>query len=588
MKFCCDLFSKSVAIFFTLCLFLSSQAFPTTDEQALRPLVVEGAIVGKPMDQSVVQVPRGVGSKEIDAPVNELGIELKNMERLEDISLERISEKWWLKPKPSRGEWQRLLHADLSQDQSLKMKVNGLWLERVTTLEAGFSHDARDLVVLENRQNPFDSSQGRVEHIGRNENQAFGKLRVSGARLEVLADFDAKNDDVHAGALLNGHRRVRQESLNGKWHGGEVEILPFIQSRQNEFISMITPLRSNTGRGWRTGSMVKWRQTSSPTEEILVSGSASAETLTRVYANHTETGFQRYDLTAVLARTTSFTLVDVKMRLATEAAKDVLKVTRPLSLSTSDQPTLEPLIWDLGIEASSPRRFQQGVVARMRRFALLPTPSQRFGDGALLMGSEELSPESGIRASVGPWLQLANMDLEISAFKEQVVNEPVVVAVSPVAARTFALGGVWAEGFEARGSATAGALKINVVYSFQTALNGSEISWQRGKAVPGRPRHMLSTGFDYFRGAWKAGMAYAYRSEDALDLSGLWQKPPHHDLGTYVGYGARDWEVRIAGAKLLAKLNGLPSAEFAGQAAPDLLEPKIEQTEIRLQCEFLM
>ncbi len=562
---------------------ICSIAFLPIASQALPPLVIEGTVLGKvkTSDESVVQVHRGVGAKEIDAPLNELGIELKNMERLEDIALDRQGDVWWLRPRPmSRQSWQGLVHTDLSRDQSLKTRVSGEWLEYPTVIEAGLAHDARDLVVLENKQNPFDPTLGREERIPRKEERAFAKIKVSGRSLEALTDADIKSGDIHAGALLSGRKQISQESLTVKWRRGAIEWLPYVQSRQNEFTSSISPLLSNTGRGLRTGTMVKWSDTSVPEEELSLSGAVSAESLTRIYADQSEARFQRYDFSTVLGKATSLSFIDLKVRLAADAAEDAVHTPRDSSFKAQ--------IWDLGVEVSSPRRFQQGVVARVRRFALLPTPTQRFGDGALLMGSEDLQPETGLRASVGPWIQLAGMELEISGFYEQVVNAPVMIAVSPTSARTVGLGGVWAEGLDVRGSAGLGALKINVVYSYQDALNSSEISWQRGKAVPGRPRHAMKTGFEYFRGLWKGGADYGYRSEDALDLAGLWQKPPHHDLGAYLGYGTRDWEFRLAGGKLLAKENGLPSAEFAGQAAPDLLEPKLEQMEIRLQCEFLM
>jgi hypothetical protein len=204
------------------------------------------------------------------------------------------------------------------------------------------------------------------------------------------------------------------------------------------------------------------------------------------------------------------------------------------------------------------------------------------------MGSENLQSETGIRASIGPWLKTDSSDLEISVFFEHDVNAPVMVAVSPSSARTLDIGGVSAQGVEMRESSKLGPWKIQFIYSFQNAINDSEINWQRGNSVPGRPQHVLKTSFDYGHRGWKTGLNYGYRSADALDLAGLWFKPPHHDFDVYFGYGAKTWEARVVGSKLLANINGLPLAQFAGQAAPDLLEPTIEQTEIRIQCEILM
>src|SRR4051794_29482777 len=62
----------------------------------LPPIVIEGE---KVMESSPpIQVQTGAGMKEIDPPLNELGIEQRNMEKLIDISMERRNEGWWLNP----------------------------------------------------------------------------------------------------------------------------------------------------------------------------------------------------------------------------------------------------------------------------------------------------------------------------------------------------------------------------------------------------------------------------------------------------------------------------------------------------------
>jgi len=71
-----------------------------------------------------------------------------------------------------------------------------------------------------------------------------------------------------------------------------------------------------------------------------------------------------------------------------------------------------------------------------------------------------------------------------------------------------------------------------------------------------------------------------------MDLSGLWYRAPHHGLELYVGYGRRDWEVRLLGRNLLARQNEMPGAIYSGKATSDLLEPEIEMSEIRLVGEF--
>lgn len=83
-------------------------------------------------------------------------------------------------------------------------------------------------------------------------------------------------------------------------------------------------------------------------------------------------------------------------------------------------------------------------------------------------------------------------------------------------------------------------------------------------------------------------MTHRYQSEDAMDLGGLWTRPPQHQLDAFIGYGKINWEIRLLGNNLLQNWKPPQSPDFQGTAAPNLLEPSLPQTEIRLQCEILL
>jgi hypothetical protein len=556
--------------------------------EILPTLIIEGQVPKTEIPKSkTIQVPSGQGAKIIDAPVNELGIELKNMEQLEDISIERRDSLWWLDVVHHRNEWQNQIHADLSFEQNLRGRTYGTTMFGLqTVIEFGLFQDHRDLILIENNENPYNSALGNIAHYPNKRDRSYTQIKMIGQNFQVLGDMDTKTENTHAGSLLTGTKNTNQQSLSGKWILGPYNMLPFGQARQSEFSSSINSLSSNSTIGNRVGVKSEF---ASINKIYSVDSTLSYESLVRTFGDQSNTKFQRYDMSVVMTENYSTFFFDIKTHIGAELTQDLIDANSAPSISSrGTHKSIEPFIWDLGAEISSPKRFIAGAVGRIRRFALIPTPSQRFGDGALLMGAENLEPETGVRTSLGSWVKTDSFELEISAFYERAVNAPVMVAVSPLSARTLAIGGVWTQGVEMKATSHFGPWKIQSNYCIQNALNDSEINWQKGNPVPGRPNHIFNAGFEHSRLNWITGLNYGYQSATALDLAGLWFKEPHHDLDAYLGYKTKEWEVRLAASKLMAAQNSIPAARFEGQASPDLLEPKIEQMEVRLQCEFIM
>ena len=535
-----------------------------------------------PPPSSRIQVDTGVGAKVIDPSLNELSIEQSSMERLEEIGQNRRSDPWWLSPDPKDGQWASVLHLDYSDDQKMKAKSVGEFFNQPALIEGGMSRDHRSVPYLDNHGNPYDPQSSSVGHYSLRKDSEYGKFQMNTSVVRFLNDIDYKSEDIHAGSVQTGTKDQIQASINGEWSTPGPALRPFVQFRDQKFDSVIDSLISNDTTGWRGGMQGELNLSKTLTLET----SSSYETLDRKYSDGSVATFARLDqrLTSEL-KWTDNPWIEVKSHLLTEIANDQQNQGGAVS---SVSPSSTTAIWDAGVDLSSSHRFELGAEGKIRRFALLPTPTQHFGDGALLQPNLTLPPETGTRASLGPWWKTKHQELSLEAFAETGSNAPIVIAVSPSTAKTLPLGKVWVRGLELDEKILLRHFTFEQTYSFQQALNDSDINWQKGQPIPGRPEHVLSSRADYEQAGFKAGLSYSYTSQDALDLGGLWFAPPVQKLDTYVGYGRKTWEVRLVGENLLPNTVPPENGQFQGIASPNLLEPTFSETEIRIQCEIII
>ncbi len=550
-------------------------------EQVVAPVVIEATAISEgdsSAQAAVTQVPVGVGAKSIDAPVNEFGIEQKNMQGAQDLSLERRAENWWLNPRVNRQEWSKQAHGDFSGDQRLRLKTSGNLSGLQSSIEGGVAQDHRSVPYLDNQGNPYQSTQNTVKSYSNRRDSGYGKIVVAGDSWKTLADLDTRFEDIHAGPTLTGTQNARQASLNGQFKTAIGDLTPYGQYRSSEFASSLSPLASNQSQGTKFGIQTE----SKPIAPWMIQTSFSREALGRKFADTTALDFNR-NSGKVLSQVSLLThpWVEVALHGFTEMALD--RITGKSDTSA---------VWDAGMDVSSSHRFDLGIEGKIRRYSLMPTPLQKFGDGALLQGSSALPAETGMRYSIGPWYTHEHegkmTEFAVSFFAEHSVNSPIMVAVSPTAARTLPLGGVWSRGAELKGSVQFWKLTFSPSYTLQDAVNDSSVNWQRGQAIPGRPAWTLRSEAKYEDHGMKFGMVHRYQSEDAIDLSGLWSRPAFHQVDAFVGYGQKNWELRLVANNLLPSNNLPETSTFQGTAAPNLLEPMIQQTEVRLQCEFLI
>ena len=562
-------------------------------EEVLQTVIVEAPEVETSAgdttpDHAAVAVPSGVGSQLIDAPLNEFGVELKSMERQEDISLGRRSEGWWLNPEatPKRSRrWVTQMHGDFSTDQKLRARILGRVGNGDLTVEGGTSRDYREMPYIDNHRTPYNPADDSVGYFQNRKQGGFGRIRFKANTTAALADFDQNLENVQAGPTTLGNKSQVQGSLNAKWASqNHWELTPFLQVQNNHFDSQMNALSSNATKGLRGGLQVSYR----PVPLLMLQTSLSQEKMTRVFSDQSQTKFDRnYVKTLGQVSWLSNRWIEMTTHAFAEAARDHIHASGAATAGGSD-PEAQTLLWDAGIDVSTSHRFYWGLEARMRRYSLMPTPTQRFGDGSLVQGSASLPAQTGVRLSAGPWWNSERLSLGLNAFSEQARNAPLLVAVSPTSVRTLPLGGVWVRGVELSGVLKVGRFEIAPSYVYQEAVNDSEVNWQRGQNIPGRPRSTLKSEGRFNYEGFKLGIVHRFESEDAIDLGGLWVRPAQHQVDTFVGYGRKSWELRLALNNLIQNWRLPQNPDFQGSAGPNLLEPAIPQREVRLLCEVLL
>ena len=530
-----------------------------------------------PHDQSVVQVSAGSGMKAIDSPLNEVGLELKNLEKSQDPSIERRGDVFWIKPEAS-SRWLGQSRLDLSLDQKFKARIMGQGFGQKLAFEGGFTRDHRPILYIDNHDAPYS---GVGNTLGRFPNQKDGhflKATVTGGERtpwEVVGDHDFRDEGVFNGAIWIGRRSLGQTSVNGKIQVDSFQIKPFFQARQSEFVSAIAPLTDNSTVGWKAGIQSEWRLN----DRASVQAVGANDHLDRTLKDNSVASFSRFSgrLQSKVDQIKN-EYCEWGAHLFFEGAQDQYSTNQ----SVSD------FVWDGGLEISTLKSSSLGWIARTRRFAVLPSPLQRFGDGATLQAAPSLIPETGIRFSTGPWYKTKILTGQISFFSEESKNAPVLFVSGPGAIQTYALNGLWARGAELSGSFNLSPISYVSSLVYQDAVNHTDIRWERGKAIPGYPSWMTKNEIQYKKGRFQTGIRHRYRSTEALDLTGTWVRPPYHVWDSWLGYAEKKWEARLVLNNIFPNYNLPQNLQFPGSASTNLLEPTIQQREIRFVWELVI
>jgi iron complex outermembrane receptor protein len=148
----------------------------------------------------------------------------------------------------------------------------------------------------------------------------------------------------------------------------------------------------------------------------------------------------------------------------------------------------------LGVRAS-PRPWLT-LLGNAGRYERVPSLQERFGAAGTIVGNPALRPETslnwdaGVRLRPSPWRALGGASLEYAYFDNRVDDVIVVVptSVSVFTSRNVARARV-------RGHEVAAAVRVwdrvglAANYTYQDAVDDSDVAFRRGNRLPGRPTH---------------------------------------------------------------------------------------------------
>lgn len=160
------------------------------------------------------------------------------------------------------------------------------------------------------------------------------------------------------------------------------------------------------------------------------------------------------------------------------------------------QGTVWRSVWSprLGVRAEPvPGLALRGNAGRYER---IPNLQELFGAAGIVVGNPELRPERslgwdlGLRLDPRPRAPVSATSLEVAYFDNRIDD---VVVVVPTSVNVFTSRNIAAA--RVRGVEVAGALRawdalgLSANYTFQHAVDESEVTFRRGNRLPGRPAH---------------------------------------------------------------------------------------------------
>ena len=601
----------------------------------LPPIIVEGQRTSNPevpknRQTLPITVKTGVGAKNLDVPMNELGIPLVNSEESEELILNRPPIQWLLSDPKISNYHKKQIQFNFLGTQSTQLHLGIEFGQMKILLESGFLQDYQWYQFRENTQNPFDNKKGKVSKLKNELSKNYVKLNLKKLDFQFQVDSDFQEKKLLPfSSTIEGRLKQSQQTIGSSYEYSLGQALVYARTSQTTLLSDSNKINSNLSEGNQFGASFKliannrtdFLEPGIFVENLRIKSMSKSQSNNDISKFNSFTrDYQRNSININGNKIYSFGGFNSHLNFKTEWANDIIFGQKSIENQFG---------WDIGLEVLSSKNFFQdfykpskkqksenentinddtiiepsnseqvnkkfqandyGWVFRGRPYNRLIKPSQRFGDGIFLEASPDLENESGIRGSMGPWLEIGELHFEITPFFENTKNAPVVIPNSPTSSKTISIGSIMSRGFEIQTVSNYRQSTVKINYSFQETLNNSEISWQRGHAIPGRPKHTFTSEYNNeYNSHWSFGGSYEFKSEEPLDLAELWQKAPHHKLNTFIGYKNKNWATRLIGKNLLAAKNEVPMSVYSGNASADLLEPTIEQTEVNLLCEILL
>ncbi|MBI5198188.1 MAG: TonB-dependent receptor, partial [Nitrospirae bacterium] len=183
------------------------------------------------------------------------------------------------------------------------------------------------------------------------------------------------------------------------------------------------------------------------------------------------------------------------------------------------------------------------IRANIGRYFRPPNFFELFGDRGGTVGDTELLPEESFNRDLGfkyarrPGPFMKEMELQASYFHNRVENLILFIQTSQRTSKPENIGRAEITGQELVGRMQLGNhFKISGNYTYQRAVNRSNIPSQAGKILPGRPLHEFSGKAEFFSDTGALFYSYDFTSKNFLDRVN--QLPAHsrsiHNIGISV------------------------------------------------------
>lgn len=388
--------------------------------------------------------------------------------------------------------------------------------------------------ILENREDSIGFLFPRRRQQGH-------RLALASKTTRVLAQIGAAEGLVGWNGRAQGSALVHEQNISGQIKiRPDFYFSPFVQRRNRDFSHRTDLMLSHRSLGQRAGLSLLWAP-----QPYTLALNVHEDRLKRDWIDERVRAFTRQQVS--LSATYQY-------RLSPRALLDT-QVHLHASLDTTDD-----------FAASSRALPEAATTLRLKgtqsfgldfegiRFEKPVSTVHLFGDGGGLAGNSALQPASGERLSVRAWIgEDATLPwmFSIRSFVEYSRLAAIPVSASPTSTRMESVGATWARGLEFAWDWKHIVWSGKTSLQLQEAINGSEVQWQRGLPLPGRPQRVFRTKFERETGGNVQGIEYAYLYAMPLDLSGYWSLPQQHRLDLFWAWRRDGWQAKIVGRNLL-------------------------------------
>lgn len=176
----------------------------------------------------------------------------------------------------------------------------------------------------------------------------------------------------------------------------------------------------------------------------------------------------------------------------------------------------------IGVRYDLTPRLQ--VRANLGRYVRWPNFYELFGDRGVIMGNPELTPEEGLNFDAGFALKglsfgpVRSFDLSLTYFESSIDNLILFVQNSQRTsiAQNISKAFIWGDEVSFDMSIK-GYFKWSGSYTYQKALDRSEIAYWKGNHLPGRPEHKVYSKEELSYGGFTFFHEYYFIGENYLD-----------------------------------------------------------------------